>query len=165
MRLAGWPLKPDRFTMPNCGDLSRFWMQTSSRPDRAVYVVDRFIPGIHSIINRSTAGGWHTLAIPWSRGAGMIAVIAWSFLRGGQFVFAHSDLEPLENFLGRGLKKPWLENAQPIEGVPGALQVDARSALAEQQAAWDQLPVAWPPEAKCLHHRRNCRSISITPSS
>jgi hypothetical protein len=46
------------------------------------------------------------------------------------------------------LKKPWLENAQPIAGVPGALQVDARSALAEQQAIWDQLPVAWPPEAQ-----------------
>lgn len=66
---------------------------------------------------------------------------------GGQFVYAHSDLEPLANFLGRGLKKPWLENAQPIAGVPGALQVDDRAALAEQQAAWDQLTVAWPPEA------------------
>jgi len=67
---------------------------------------------------------------------------------GGQFIFAHSDLEPLESFLGRALKKPWLENAQPLEGVPGALQVDARSALTEQQAAWDQLTVAWPPEAQ-----------------
>jgi hypothetical protein len=69
---------------------------------------------------------------------------------GGQFVYAHSDLEPLSNFLGRGLKKPWLENAQPIEGVPGALQVDARSALTDQQAIWDQLSVAWPPEANAV---------------
>jgi hypothetical protein len=66
---------------------------------------------------------------------------------GGQFVFAHSDLEPLESFLGRGLKKPWLDNAQPIEGVPGALMVDARSALQAKQAEWNQLPVTWPPEA------------------
>lgn len=67
---------------------------------------------------------------------------------GGQFVYAHSDLEPLTLFLGRGLKNPWLGNAQPIEEVPGALQVDDRSALAEQQAAWNHLPVAWPPEAQ-----------------
>ena len=66
---------------------------------------------------------------------------------GGQFVYAHSDLEPLENFLGRGLKKPWLENAQLIDGVPGALVVDARSALQTKQAEWDQLTVTWPPEA------------------
>jgi hypothetical protein len=66
---------------------------------------------------------------------------------GGQFIFAHSDLEPLEMFLGRGLQKPWLENAQPIEGVPGALRVDARSAVQAKQAEWDQLPVTWPPEA------------------
>jgi hypothetical protein len=66
---------------------------------------------------------------------------------GGQFTFAHSDLEPLEDFLGRGLKKPWLENARPIADVPGALSVDARSALQAKQAEWDQLSVAWPPEA------------------
>lgn len=66
---------------------------------------------------------------------------------GGRFIFAHSDLEPLEDFLGRGLMKPWLENAQPIEGVPGAMGVDARSALQTKQAEWDQLAVAWPPEA------------------
>jgi hypothetical protein len=67
---------------------------------------------------------------------------------GGQFVYAHSDLEPLSNFLGRGLQRPWLQNAQPIEGVPGALLVDDRSALAGQEAAWDQLPVTWPPEVQ-----------------
>jgi hypothetical protein len=66
---------------------------------------------------------------------------------GGRFVFAHSDLQPLEDFLGRGLKKPWLENAQPLDGVPGVLSVDARSALQAKQAEWDQLSVAWPPEA------------------
>ena len=66
---------------------------------------------------------------------------------GGEFVFAHSDLEPLENFLGRGLKKPWLENARPVDGVPGALLVDDRSVLADQQSAWNHLPVMWPPEA------------------
>jgi hypothetical protein len=69
---------------------------------------------------------------------------------GGQFIFAHSDLEPLEDFLGRGLQKPWLENTQPIEGVPGALLVDARSALQAKQAEWDQLTVAWPPEASAV---------------
>jgi 4-amino-4-deoxy-L-arabinose transferase-like glycosyltransferase len=66
---------------------------------------------------------------------------------GGQFVFAHSDLHPLEDFLGRGLATPWLENAQPLEGVPDALQVDARAALQAKQAEWDQLSVIWPPEA------------------
>jgi 4-amino-4-deoxy-L-arabinose transferase-like glycosyltransferase len=66
---------------------------------------------------------------------------------GGQFIFAHSDLQPLEDFLGRGLKKPWLENAQPLTGVPGALSVDARSALQAKQAEWEQLPVRWPPDA------------------
>jgi 4-amino-4-deoxy-L-arabinose transferase-like glycosyltransferase len=66
---------------------------------------------------------------------------------GSQFVYAHSDLEPLVNFLGRGLKKPWLENARPIDGVPGALLVDDRSVLADQQSIWDRLPITWPPEA------------------
>lgn len=66
---------------------------------------------------------------------------------GGQFVFAHSDLEPLENFLGPSLKQPWLENAQPLASVPGAVLVDNRTVLAEQQTAWNQLSVAWPPEA------------------
>jgi hypothetical protein len=45
------------------------------------------------------------------------------------------------------LQQPWLENAQRIDGVPGALLVDDRAVLAEQQAAWNQLAVAWPPEA------------------
>ncbi len=65
----------------------------------------------------------------------------------GQFIFAHSDIEPLSDFLGRGLQKPWLENAQPISGIPGALQVDTRAALQQKQSEWDQLAVAWPPEA------------------
>ncbi|NTU61883.1 MAG: hypothetical protein HGB05_00415 [Chloroflexi bacterium] len=65
---------------------------------------------------------------------------------GGQFIFAHSDLEPLENFLGRGLKKPWLNDAQPVPGVSSALSVDVRPALREIQTEWDQLSVAWPPE-------------------
>jgi hypothetical protein len=67
--------------------------------------------------------------------------------RDGQFVFAHSGLQPLEDFLGRGLKKPWLENAQPVDGVPGALLVDARSALQAKQEEWHRLPAAWPSEA------------------
>ncbi|MFN8598616.1 MAG: glycosyltransferase family 39 protein [Anaerolineae bacterium] len=66
---------------------------------------------------------------------------------GGQFIFAHPDLEPLESFLGRGLKKPWLDNAQPVPGVSGALQVDARTALQNQLAEWQTLPIGWPPEA------------------
>ncbi len=66
---------------------------------------------------------------------------------GGRFVFAHSDLEPLSSFLGRDLKTPWLDNAQPLDTIPGALLVDARSALQEKQAEWNQLMVAWPPEA------------------
>jgi hypothetical protein len=66
---------------------------------------------------------------------------------GGQFILAHPDLEPLSDFLGRYLNKPWLTGAQPIAGIDGALQVDARSALAEQQAQWNQLSIAWPPEA------------------
>ncbi|MBP7687952.1 MAG: glycosyltransferase family 39 protein [Thermoflexales bacterium] len=66
---------------------------------------------------------------------------------GGQFIFAHSDLNPLSNFLGQGFDDPWLLGAQPIPGVGGALSVDARSALRDQQARWARLPVTWPPEA------------------
>ena len=64
----------------------------------------------------------------------------------GQFLFAHPDLQPLSDFLGRSLRQPWLENARPIPGVDGALQVDARPALAQKLAEWRQLPVSWPPE-------------------
>jgi 4-amino-4-deoxy-L-arabinose transferase-like glycosyltransferase len=93
---------------------------------------------------------------------------------GSQFVYAHSDLEPLEYFLGRGLKKPWLENAQPIAGVPGALLVDDRSALAAQQVVWDRLAVAWPPEATVsstaqlpvdFNHAVELIGYQITPQS
>ncbi|MBI5565445.1 MAG: glycosyltransferase family 39 protein [Chloroflexi bacterium] len=66
---------------------------------------------------------------------------------GGQFIFAHSDLNPLSNFLGQGLDDPWLIGAQPIPGVGGALSVDVRSALRDRLAQWARLPVAWPPEA------------------
>lgn len=66
---------------------------------------------------------------------------------GGQFLFAHSDLEPLSDFLSKSLKDPWLTHAQPIVNVPALLSVDARSVLQAKQAEWQQLPVAWPPEA------------------
>ena len=66
---------------------------------------------------------------------------------GGEFIFAHPDLEPLDSFLGRGLKSPWLADAQPIPGVTGAVRVDARVALQNKQAEWNQLPISWPPEA------------------
>lgn len=66
---------------------------------------------------------------------------------GGQFIFAHPDIEPLTDFLGRYLKKPWLTDAHPIAGLNGVLQVDARAALVQQQLQWNQLAVAWPPEA------------------
>ena len=66
---------------------------------------------------------------------------------GAQFIFAHSDLEPLSAHLGRFLADPWLANAQPVPGVPGAMFVDARAALERQLAAWHHLKVAWPPEA------------------
>ncbi len=63
----------------------------------------------------------------------------------GQFVFAHSDLQPLSDFLGRPLRR-WLEGGLPIPGAPGALQVDARPMLAQSLAEWRRLPVSWPPE-------------------
>ena len=66
---------------------------------------------------------------------------------GGQFLYAHTDLEPLSMFLGRFLQKPWLQNAQPVVGLNGVLQVDARSALADQLNQWKSLTVIWPPEA------------------
>jgi hypothetical protein len=66
---------------------------------------------------------------------------------GEQFIFAHSDLQPLASFLGRGLQKPWLSDVQPIRGVDSALRVDARAALSAKQAEWDPLAVMWPPEA------------------
>jgi len=66
---------------------------------------------------------------------------------GGQFIFAHPDLEPRNDFLGRGLKSPWLDSAQPIPGANGAVRVDARAALRDKLAEWKQLPVSWPPES------------------
>jgi hypothetical protein len=58
-------------------------------------------------------------------------------------------LQPLSNFLGRAMKKPWLDAAytQPIEGLGMARRVDVRSALADKLAEWQSLTVAWPPEA------------------
>ena len=64
----------------------------------------------------------------------------------GQFIFAHPDLLPLSNFLGKSLTKPWFENVQPVPGVNGALWVDVRGALAEKLVEWGQLPVSWAPE-------------------
>lgn len=65
----------------------------------------------------------------------------------GQFVFAHPDIQPLSEYLGRFLKTPWFDRARPVPGQLGLLEVDARPALAEQLAAWRDLKVAWPPEA------------------
>jgi hypothetical protein len=68
---------------------------------------------------------------------------------GGQYLYAYPALEPLSDFLGRAMKKPWLDApyAQPVEGLNAVLRVDARSALADQLAQWQNLTVAWPPEA------------------
>ncbi len=66
---------------------------------------------------------------------------------GGQFIFAHPDLQPLSNFAGRFIKKPWLQNPRPIDGLSGAVQIDVRSALAQKQIEWNQLALDWPPEA------------------
>jgi hypothetical protein len=66
---------------------------------------------------------------------------------GAQFIFAHSDLEPLSAHLGRFLADPWLADAQPVPGVPGAIFVDARAALKQQLAAWREIKVTWPLEA------------------
>lgn len=67
----------------------------------------------------------------------------------GQFLYAHPEVEPLSDFLGRMLQQPWLDaqHTRPVEGLKAALHVDVRSALADNLAAWQKLPVAWPPEA------------------
>jgi len=68
---------------------------------------------------------------------------------GGQYLYAYPTLEPLADFLGRSVKKPWLDaaQAQPIEGLKAVQRVDVRSALADKLAEWQKLTVAWPPEA------------------
>lgn len=68
---------------------------------------------------------------------------------GGRYLYAYPTLEPLSDFLGRAVKKPWLDApyAQPVEGLNAVLRVDVRSALADKLAEWQPLTVAWPPEA------------------
>ncbi len=64
----------------------------------------------------------------------------------GQFIYGHSDLQPLSDFLGRPLRKPWFDHAQPLSDVSGALYLDTRADLEHMIAEWGQLPVTWPPE-------------------
>jgi 4-amino-4-deoxy-L-arabinose transferase-like glycosyltransferase len=68
---------------------------------------------------------------------------------GGQYLYAYPTLEPLSDFLNRAVKKLWLDGAhtQPIAGLNAVLRVDVRSALTDKLAEWQNLPVAWPPEA------------------
>ena len=68
---------------------------------------------------------------------------------GGQYLYAYPTIDPLSAFVGQTVKTPWLDDqySQPVEGLNAALQVDVRSALAEKQASWQKLTVAWPPEA------------------
>jgi hypothetical protein len=68
---------------------------------------------------------------------------------GGQYLFVHPNVDPLPQFLGRAVESPWLDApyAQPVEGLNAVLRVDVRSALADKLAEWQQLTVAWPPEA------------------
>jgi hypothetical protein len=68
---------------------------------------------------------------------------------GGQYLYAYPALEPLSDFLGRAVKKPWLDTlyTQPVEGLNAVLRVDVRSVLAEKLAEWQRLAAAWPPEA------------------
>ena len=68
---------------------------------------------------------------------------------GGQYLYAYPTLEPLSDFLGRSVKKPWLDaaQAQPIEDLKAVQRVDVRSALAAKLADWQKLTVSWPPEA------------------
>ncbi len=68
---------------------------------------------------------------------------------GGQYLYAYPTIVPLSDFVGRRVKTPWLDAqyTQPVEGLSAALRVDVRSALAEKLAEWQNLAVAWPPEA------------------
>ena len=68
---------------------------------------------------------------------------------GGQFLYAYPEIQPLSQHLGNSLKSPWLDApyTQPVAGLNAALRVDVRSALADNLAAWQKLPVTWPPEA------------------
>jgi 4-amino-4-deoxy-L-arabinose transferase-like glycosyltransferase len=68
---------------------------------------------------------------------------------GGRYLYAYPALEPLADFLGRAVQSPWLDApyAQPVEGLNAVRRVDVRSALADKLAEWQQLAVAWPPEA------------------
>ena len=147
---GAWPVAAETRSVYNAElrQLSR-WLQAYPGPisQCTLWIEFPWDPQYHQSIPRLAAGNF---GYPMEQGRWHDCRYSLVLPRGGQFVFAHSDLEPLENFLGRGLLKPWLENASVIEGVPGALQVDARSALTDQQAAWDQLSVAWPPEANAV---------------
>lgn len=115
---------------------------------------------VHFIQRRDVAIRWHdcrySLVIP----------------AGGQFLFAHSDLAPLSDFLSKSLTDPWLTNAQAVANVPALLSVDARSALQAKRAEWQQLPVSWPPEASAnepprlpidFHHAVELIGYQIAP--
>jgi hypothetical protein len=68
---------------------------------------------------------------------------------GGQYLYIYPTLEPLADFLGRAVKKPWLDPAytQPVEGLNAVQRVDVRSAFADKLTEWQKLSIAWPPEA------------------
>jgi 4-amino-4-deoxy-L-arabinose transferase-like glycosyltransferase len=69
---------------------------------------------------------------------------------GAQYLYVYPGVEPLSDFLGRAVQKPWLDtpSVQPAEGLNNALRVDVRAPLAEKLAQWSKLTVAWPPEAQ-----------------
>jgi hypothetical protein len=69
---------------------------------------------------------------------------------GGQYLYVYPGVEPLSDFLGRSVRKPWLDApyVQPVEGLKNALRVDVQAPLAEKLAQWSKLTVAWPPEAQ-----------------
>lgn len=144
---AAWPAAAETRSVYNAElrQLSR-WTQTNPGPiaQCTLWIEFPWDPQYHQSIAHA-AGRY--FGYPYDQGRWHDCRYSLVIPAGEQFVYAHSDLEPLENFLNRGLKQPWLDTARPVSGVPGALLVDVRSALAAQQAVWDELAVAWPPEA------------------
>jgi len=63
----------------------------------------------------------------------------------GQFLYSHTDLEPLSDFMNHALM-PWLKSSQPISGLNGVMPVNVRTKLEQKISQWDQLTIAWPPE-------------------
>ena len=147
--LVAWPVMPQTRSTYNADlrDLARYLDAQPQPPDVSqctLWIIYPWRPRYHLAVAQA--------AMPYFMQRRDVDVrwhdCRYSFVipASGQFVYAHSDLHPLSDFLGRLVRKSWLDEARPIPGLKAALQVDARSALAAKLTEWRQLSVTWPPE-------------------